>query len=337
MTRSGTPDRALGQANALGNALVVQLLSAAQHDGRLPAPHPVPPRHRGGVGDARDASGTLPRSRRIECPLCREATGALGSRAVDQPCGIADRFSAGCRPSPNGARTFRPGREVAPTSVHSQRITDVSYGHTIGTPARLRGPVGADCVSLLALGRIGLEPLSIPVTYCGPQEPLSFGRSSSPSGKEAQRALELRAGKNDGFRPKIIAIACVTSNYSLKSGCALGAKSRAPSDLNYTSHQTVATDRFHSKVEPLFFDKAEAAAYLSVSISTFEKLLREDTTFPRPRALSANRNGYLVSELRGWGETRPVADRLPPANTDRSGNALRKAMLPRAQGARSVW
>lgn len=42
-------------------------------------------------------------------------------------------------------------------------------------------------------------------------------------------------------------------------------------------------------IEPLYLDKIEAAAFLAVSISTFEKLLREDGTFPRPRALSAHR------------------------------------------------
>jgi len=87
----------------------------------------------------------------------------------------------------------------------------------------------------------------------------------------------------------------------------------------------VSIDKQLLRVEPLYLDKAEAAAFLSVSVSTFEKLLREDATFPRPRALSANRNGYLVAELRGWGETRPIADRLPPANTSRRANGAHKS------------
>lgn len=91
------------------------------------------------------------------------------------------------------------------------------------------------------------------------------------------------------------------------------------------------------RVEPLYLDKAEAAAFLSVSVSTIEKLLREDATFPRPRALSANRNGYLVAELRGWGETRPIADRLPPANTSRTANGTHRTTSPIALGVRSVW
>jgi len=96
-------------------------------------------------------------------------------------------------------------------------------------------------------------------------------------------------------------------------------------------------DRQQLRVEPLYLDKTEAAAYLSVSVSTFEKLLREDATFPRPRALSAKRNGYLVMELRAWGETRPIADRLPPANTNRRANGVRNATAPAALGVRSVW
>lgn len=48
----------------------------------------------------------------------------------------------------------------------------------------------------------------------------------------------------------------------------------------------------------MYLDKPAAAAFLSLSVSTFEKLLREDSSFPRPRAISRHRNGYLLSELR---------------------------------------
>ena len=99
----------------------------------------------------------------------------------------------------------------------------------------------------------------------------------------------------------------------------------------------MVTNKSQLRVEPLYLDKVEAAAFLSVSVSTFEKLLREDATFPRPRALSANRNGNLVAELRGWGETRPIADRLPPANTSRTVTALHRATSPTAPGVRSAW
>jgi prophage regulatory protein len=99
----------------------------------------------------------------------------------------------------------------------------------------------------------------------------------------------------------------------------------------------VITYKSQLRVEPLYLDKAEAAAFLSVSVSTFEKLLREDATFPRPRALSPNRNGYLLAELRVWGQARPIADRLPPANTSRTVSALHKATSPTAPSVRSVW
>lgn len=68
-------------------------------------------------------------------------------------------------------------------------------------------------------------------------------------------------------------------------------------------------------VEPLYLDKPAAASMLALSVSTFEDLLRTDPTFPRPRALSGRRSGYLVAELRAWGLARPQADFAPPPNT----------------------
>lgn len=76
-------------------------------------------------------------------------------------------------------------------------------------------------------------------------------------------------------------------------------------------------DAGKGRVEPMYLDKPTAAAFLSVSVSTFEKLLREDASFPRPRAISAHRNGYLLAELREWCQARPEARRLPPPNTAR--------------------
>jgi predicted DNA-binding transcriptional regulator AlpA len=97
---------------------------------------------------------------------------------------------------------------------------------------------------------------------------------------------------------------------------------------------SVEKEQSQLRVEPLYLDKAEAAAFLSVSVSTFEKLLRADATFPRPRALSANRNGYLVAELRDWGKTRPIADRLPPANTSRRLSNSHRLTSPAAPSVR---
>ena len=65
---------------------------------------------------------------------------------------------------------------------------------------------------------------------------------------------------------------------------------------------------------PACLDRAGAAAYLSLSESTVEKLTREGE-FPRPRLLSGRRTAWLVRELDEWLEQRPVSELLPPLNT----------------------
>ena len=67
-------------------------------------------------------------------------------------------------------------------------------------------------------------------------------------------------------------------------------------------------------IKPAALDRENAAAFLSISVSTLEKLQREGK-FPRPRMLSGHRVGYIVKELEEWLESRPVSDLLPPANT----------------------
>lgn len=64
------------------------------------------------------------------------------------------------------------------------------------------------------------------------------------------------------------------------------------------SNRGMSATATSTPVEPMYLDKPAAAAFLSLSVSTFEKLLREDSSFPRPRAISRHRNGYLLSELR---------------------------------------
>lgn len=66
---------------------------------------------------------------------------------------------------------------------------------------------------------------------------------------------------------------------------------------------------------PLYLERDAAAGYLALSVSTFERLTREDPSFPRCRALSGRRTGWLVDELRAWGLARPVSSQLPPVNT----------------------
>lgn len=68
-------------------------------------------------------------------------------------------------------------------------------------------------------------------------------------------------------------------------------------------------------VQPIYLDLPTAAAVLSLSESTFQKLEREDETFPKARKLSGRRVGYLYREIQEWAEGRPVSDFLPPSNT----------------------
>jgi prophage regulatory protein len=70
-------------------------------------------------------------------------------------------------------------------------------------------------------------------------------------------------------------------------------------------------------LEPVFLDKRAAAAFIALSESTFEQLVREGSA-PKPRALSARRVGWLVRELRAWADARPVSEMLPPSNTGAS-------------------
>lgn len=67
-------------------------------------------------------------------------------------------------------------------------------------------------------------------------------------------------------------------------------------------------------IEPVYLDKPASAAFVSLSESTFEQLVREGSA-PKPRALSGRRVGWLVRELRAWAEARPVSDMRPPKNT----------------------
>lgn len=64
---------------------------------------------------------------------------------------------------------------------------------------------------------------------------------------------------------------------------------------------------------PIFHSKIDAAATLSLSVSTFEKLVRTGAA-PPPRRISDGRVGWLRHELAEWANRRPVSD-LPPRLT----------------------
>lgn len=67
------------------------------------------------------------------------------------------------------------------------------------------------------------------------------------------------------------------------------------------------------QVDPIFVDEPTAAALVSLSEPTLQKLVREGD-FPKPRRISAGRAGYLFREVLDWAERRPVSDLLPPRN-----------------------
>lgn len=81
-----------------------------------------------------------------------------------------------------------------------------------------------------------------------------------------------------------------------------------------------------TNLKPIYLDLPTVAAVTSMSISTIEKLVREDA-FPAPRLLSGRRVAYLLSEVEAWCTSRPVSQLPPPPNTGR-----RKPM-PGAQAA----
>lgn len=67
-------------------------------------------------------------------------------------------------------------------------------------------------------------------------------------------------------------------------------------------------------IKPLILDREAAAAIVSLSVASMERLVREGT-FPAPRTLSDRRVGWLVHELEEWAQARPVSNIAPPTNT----------------------
>lgn len=67
-------------------------------------------------------------------------------------------------------------------------------------------------------------------------------------------------------------------------------------------------------IQPAALDREGAAAYLALSVSTFERLVRE-ASMPQPRQLSGHRVAWIRSELDLWLLERPKSEQLPPHNT----------------------
>lgn len=69
-------------------------------------------------------------------------------------------------------------------------------------------------------------------------------------------------------------------------------------------------------IEPIYVNLETAAAILDLSESTVESLERDPASqFPKKRQISGRRTGYLLREIRQWGEDRPVSNLPPPPNT----------------------
>lgn len=92
---------------------------------------------------------------------------------------------------------------------------------------------------------------------------------------------------------------------------------------------------------PAALARDDAAAYLALSTTTFELLVREED-LPAPRQLSGRRVGWIRSELDEWLAARPKSKLLPPENTGapkprRSKHAANdEAMQPVVQSGQKV-
>lgn len=68
-------------------------------------------------------------------------------------------------------------------------------------------------------------------------------------------------------------------------------------------------------LRPAVIDVDQAAAYLTLSVSTIENMERRGE-FPKKRQLAGRRVGYLLREIDEWLEARPVSNQLPPVNCE---------------------
>ena len=70
-------------------------------------------------------------------------------------------------------------------------------------------------------------------------------------------------------------------------------------------------------IHPAALGREDAAAYLALSVTTFEKLVREES-LPPPRQLAGRRVAWIRAELDAWLWGRPKSSLLPPENTGAS-------------------
>lgn len=65
---------------------------------------------------------------------------------------------------------------------------------------------------------------------------------------------------------------------------------------------------------PAALEREQAAAYAGLSLSTFEKEVREERA-PKPRQVAGRRVAWLRTELDSWLHSCPVSVQLPPEST----------------------
>jgi prophage regulatory protein len=66
-------------------------------------------------------------------------------------------------------------------------------------------------------------------------------------------------------------------------------------------------------MKPIYLDIESVSAAISLSPAVIHKMVRQEE-FPRPRALSGRRVGWLTRGIEAWAESRTASEFLPPAN-----------------------
>lgn len=84
------------------------------------------------------------------------------------------------------------------------------------------------------------------------------------------------------------------------------------------------------QMKPIYLDLAGVTAAVALSTGSVQKLVREEK-FPKPRAISDKRVGWLVREVEEWAESRPVSDFAPPPNTGWRKGLTGSSRVPQAE------
>jgi prophage regulatory protein len=134
----------------------------------------------------------------------------------------------------------------------------------------------------------------------------------------------------DGFRPArqreraaltiYKALQARQDDFVQPGGGSVEAPARAPRTQRRTSARKPASGDdgdgdgpARRRVQPLLYDLADVADALSISTRGVQRLVQEGS-FPKPRAVSARRVAWRVSDVEAWVGALPVADCLPPPN-----------------------